>query len=79
MAGIYEIVGDDGSKSNGLYRSLDEIRHFVGTQQAGYYDVHQILPSDPNGTVNSEYVGELRRHNDGQVSYSPVQTASRLT
>ena len=78
MPGIYEIARDGRPVANGLFNSMDEIRELVEIQPTGAYDLHRIFPSDANGVVNTEYVGELMRHDDGQVSYSPVQTVGSL-
>jgi hypothetical protein len=78
MPGIYEIARGGRPVANGLFNSMDEIRELVEVQPTGAYDLHRIFPSDANGVVNTEYVGELTRHDDGQVSYSPVQTVGSL-
>ena len=78
MPGIYEIARDGRPVANGLFNSMDEIRELVEAQPAGAYDLHRIFPVDANGVVSTEHVGELIRHDDGQVTYSPVQTVGSL-
>jgi hypothetical protein len=73
MPGIYEIARNGRPVANGLFNTIDEIRELVEIQPAGAYDLHRIFPSDANGVVNTEYVGELTRHDDGQVSYCLIE------
>jgi hypothetical protein len=72
MAGTYEIVRDSRPVTAGLFKSADEIFDHVRTLPPGVYDVYEELPQDPNGVRNSEYWGEVTKHEGGGVSYSPV-------
>ena len=78
MPGITEIARNGRPVANGLFNSMDEIRELVEFQPTGAYELHRIFPSDASGYVRTEYVGELTRHDDGQVSYSLLQAVGSL-
>ena len=56
-----------------LFKSADEIFAHVRALPPGVYDVYKELPRDPSGIRNSEYWGEVTKHEIGEVSYSPVR------
>jgi hypothetical protein len=79
MVGMYEITREGRPVSTGLFKSLDEILDHVRGLPSGVYDVHKELPRDPNGVRNSEYWGQLTKHETGEVTYSPVQNTEPVS
>jgi hypothetical protein len=77
MVRTYEITRDGRPVAAGLFKFADEIFDHIRVQPPGFYDVYKELPRDPNGARNSEYWGEVRRHENGEVSYSPVRDPGR--
>ena len=77
MVGTYEIAREGRPVITGLFKSADEIFDRIKVQPPGVYDVHKVLPRDPNGVRNSEYWGEVTNHEMGKVSYSPVRNPGR--
>jgi hypothetical protein len=57
-----------------LRKSHDEISDFIETQLPGVYHVDELLPSDPDSVMNSEYYGEFTRHERGEATYSEWST-----
>jgi hypothetical protein len=77
VVGTYEIVREGRPVTAGLFKSADEIFTHVRALPPGVYDVYRVLPRDPNGILNSEYWGEVTKHEVGEVSYSPVRDPQR--
>lgn len=76
MIGFYEIAREGRPVLGGLFKSADEIFDAVRAQPTGVYDVYKELPRDPDGVRNSEYWGEITKHEVGEISYSPVRSPS---
>ena len=78
LPATYQVLRGDGRHvANGLFKSFDEILDLIKTQPVGIYDIHKVVSLDPNGALNTEYGGEVTKHENGQVSYSPVRSPSR--
>lgn len=77
MVGIYEISRAGRPVVSGLFKSAEEILDVVRAQPTGVYDVYKELPRDPNGVRDSEYWGEITKHEIGEVSFRPVRSPER--
>ncbi len=68
MVGTYEITRNSRRVDARLFKSNGAILDFIKTQPAGDYEVHRVLPRDPDGVPNSEYWGKVAIHENGEVS-----------
>lgn len=77
MVGVYEITRDGRPITSGLFKSADEIFDATRAQPTGVYDVYKELPRDQSGVRNSEYWGEITKHEVGEISYRPIPSPER--
>jgi hypothetical protein len=74
--GTYQIRTRDGQPKTGVVlKSADEVfDHVKGRLDPDIYHVFRMLSRDRPGTSETEFWGELTKHENGEVTYSPTST-----